>query len=199
MARRARCKRVLVRLRAGVAEEHPGTGHRAPAGRARAARRSRCCERHRRRIEEQRLRLSRDGRDDVRVAVPGGRHGVSAVGVEPLVALGVDQPGATAADGPHRHLGVDGEQRVGVSARPSAWIHPREPESRRLLESQRQVHRLDGLAGRSLDQVVDRHAHLELACRPRSRSRGSARRWCRPTWVSSGGVARSRARRAGPA
>jgi hypothetical protein len=44
----------------------------------------------------------------VRVAVAGGGNGVASVGIEPLVSVFVDEPGAPAADRTDRELGING-------------------------------------------------------------------------------------------
>ncbi len=104
---------VLVGLGAGVGEEdrrerrrHPGhqllrqflpVGMRQHGG-----------------VEQQLLRLLRNRRHHVRVAVASGCHGVAAIGVEPALALVVSNPRAAARHRTHRHLGVNREQRRGA-------------------------------------------------------------------------------------
>jgi hypothetical protein len=65
---------------------------------------------HGARIKEQVFRLILHRPDDVRMAVPGSRNGVASVGIEPLVSLLVDEPGAPSADRADGELGVDGEE-----------------------------------------------------------------------------------------
>ncbi len=107
-------------------------------------------QRHRGRIEEQRLRLLRYGANDVGMAMPGRGHGVTSVGIEPLVSVLVDQPRAVTANRSYRHLGIDGKRAEAfVSIRlPSAWIDPRAHETGALVEAEREIHRLYGLAHR---------------------------------------------------
>ena len=102
-------KRVLVGFSARVAEKDP-------VQRARAQLRESLREylavlmRDGARIEEEPLRLVRDGPNNVGMRVAGGGDRVPAVGVEPLIARFIDQPGAPAADG-RMGNGMTGEER----------------------------------------------------------------------------------------
>ena len=114
-------ERVLVGLRARVAEEDPPERRRTELGqllRQRLALR----QRHGRRIEQELRRLLGDGPHHVGMAVAGRGHGVAAVGIEPLVAVRVHQPRAVAADRADRHRGVDGKERGYTGSGPFASL-----------------------------------------------------------------------------
>jgi hypothetical protein len=102
-------KRVLVGFSARVAEEDPVQRAGAQLGESLGEYLA-VLMRDSARIKEEPLSLLRDGPNDVRMRVAGGRNGVPAVGVEPLVAGFIDQPGSPAADGTDGELGVDGEE-----------------------------------------------------------------------------------------
>jgi hypothetical protein len=102
-------QRVLVRLRARVAEEHPlkrvGAQGRQALGQTLAKRVGDGS-----RIEEQRSSLLRNRTHHVRVTVAGSRYRVPSVGVQPLVSILIDQPRAVPAHRADRELGVDREE-----------------------------------------------------------------------------------------
>ena len=115
---RARRQGILVRLRTRIAEEgaiEPGGHERREARREQLAVRVR----QHRGIEDQLRRLIRDGAHHVRMAMPRARHGVTAVRVEPAVAIDVDDPAPLAARRTHGELRVDRKQCT-LPRRPAA-------------------------------------------------------------------------------
>jgi hypothetical protein len=73
-------------------------------------------------IEKQTLRLVRNSPNDIRMRVASGGNSVPAVGVEPLIARFIDQPGSPAADGTDGELGVDGEESGWTARRLGALV-----------------------------------------------------------------------------
>ena len=98
-------QRVLVGLRARVAEEDPPERLRTELGQL-LGQRLPLRQRHGRRVEQELRRLLGDGAHDVGMAVPGRGDRVAAIGIEPLVRR-PRPPARSRGPGP----GADGHRR----------------------------------------------------------------------------------------
>src|SRR5262249_41378920 len=108
--------RVLVRLGARVAQEDSGEGGRTPC-REPLGQLLSLGQRYRGGIEQEGLRLFFHGPDHVRMAMSRRSDRMTAIGVEPLISVFVDQPRSMAANRTNRHLGIDRQQRWWVFRR----------------------------------------------------------------------------------